>query len=69
MPLTKRHVMTPENSVSIAVRACNPRERALGPAPTSKWWRSKKIENEGRTHDVDENKGSIFGTHDVDETK
>jgi len=30
---------------------------------------SKKSRNEGRTHDLIDNKGSIFGTHDVYESK
>jgi hypothetical protein len=30
---------------------------------------SKKTRNEGRTHDVVDNKGPTFGTHDVDENK
>jgi hypothetical protein len=30
---------------------------------------SKKIKNEGISHDVDENKGSILGSHDVDDNK
>jgi hypothetical protein len=29
----------------------------------------KKREMKGRTHDLIDNKGSIFGTHDVNETK
>ena len=30
---------------------------------------AKKSRNEGRSHDVDDNKGSISGTHDVNENK
>jgi hypothetical protein len=29
----------------------------------------KKSRNEGRTHDVIDNKGPLLGTHDVDENK
>ena len=35
----------------------------------SKTGEIKKIENEGRTHDLYENKGSILGTHDVYDNK
>jgi hypothetical protein len=30
---------------------------------------AKKTPNEGRTHDVVDNKGQVSGTHDVDENK